>query len=86
MKERVVRKKVEESDTCRDCWRTRFRKDLMDTISGQDPPKYLNEQITLREKLYDQSRAEARELYEEIAEIRALAGDVFMGRYPEEEN
>ena len=50
---------------------------------GADPSTFLSDQLSLREKLYEEYRVEARDVYEEIVEVRALAGDVFMNRYPE---
>lgn len=87
MTERKVKKSNREEDTCRDCWRKRFREDLMELLSstGSDASVFFNDELALREKLYDEMRLEARDVYDEITEVRALAGDVFMNRYSEEE-
>ena len=87
MIERRVKKKTSEDDTCRDCWRERFRKEMMDLleVDGIDASRFFNEELTSREKLYDEMRLEARDVYDEIIEVRALAGDVFMNRYSKEE-
>lgn len=56
----------------------------MDTIpTGADPSRFFSDQLSLREKLYEDYRIQARDIYDEIVEVRALAGDVFMNRYQE---
>ena len=52
---------------------------------GADPSTFFSDQLSLREKIYDEFRIEARDVYDEIVEVRALAGDIFMDRYPEKE-
>lgn len=86
MTERRVKKNTKDDDTCRDCWKRRFRSEMMKLFSeSANGPKFFNEELTLREELYDAMRRDGRDVYDEITEIRSLAGDVFMDRYSNEE-
>jgi hypothetical protein len=84
---RQVRKLKKDTDTCRDCWTQRFRKELYDyfrdlVASPGDSSITLNEflagEFKTREKMVEKLRAEATDIYDEIAEIKAFAGDLYM--------
>jgi hypothetical protein len=84
---RQVRKTKKDTDTCRDCWTQRFRKDLYDYFrSLVDSPgnssislnEFLAREFKTREKRVEKLRAEATDIYDEITEIKAFAGDLYM--------
>jgi hypothetical protein len=84
---RQVRKFKKDTDTCRDCWTQRFRKELYDYFksrlsSPEDASITLNEFLAreskTRKKMVEKLRAEATDIYDEIAEIKAFAGDLYM--------
>jgi hypothetical protein len=79
---RQVRKFKKDTDTCRDCWTKRFRKELYDYFNTLVPGESLNEflarEFKTREKMVEKLRAEATDIYDEIAEIKAFAGDMYM--------
>jgi hypothetical protein len=84
---RQVRKFKKDTDTCRDCWTQRFRNELYDYFRSvisrpEDSSTTLNEflarEFKTREKMVEKLRAEATDIYDEIAEIKAFAGDLYM--------
>lgn len=88
-----IRKKKKEGD-CRDCWIKRFQKELLeryktnsisitvsDSVSGPSDGtlnEFLAREHWERKNAVDYLRAEATDVYDEIAAIEALASQLYM--------
>jgi predicted Fe-S protein YdhL (DUF1289 family) len=86
---RQVRKFKKDTDTCRDCWTKRFRQEIYKywkSIKNNEKGEIisLNDFLALarehkqRQEMVDSLRARATDIYDEIAEIKAFAGDLYM--------
>jgi hypothetical protein len=89
--ERKTKKVKKEGDTCRDCWTKRFRKDIHKQWQQETEKNnmtlaaFLNRELESRELDIKNMREEFGNLYDEIGAIEHLAGDVYMGRFDEED-
>jgi hypothetical protein len=89
--ERKTKKVKKEGDTCRDCWTSRFNKDLYmqwEKEQGEAKPgntialsEFLNRELKSREVVIESMREEFGNIHDEINAIEHLAGDIYMGRY-----
>lgn len=89
--ERTTKKVKKEGDTCRDCWTSRFHKDIYkqwEKEQGEAKPgeiialsKFLNRELEARELVVKNMREEVGDIYDEMAAIEHLAGDIYMGRF-----
>jgi hypothetical protein len=83
--ERKTKKEKKESDTCRDCWTKRFRRDIhkeWETERGNITlAAFLKRELETREAAVKAMREEFADLYDEVGAIQDLAGDVYLNRF-----